>query len=321
MSSPTISLKSLAESKTEGVAKATSFRLDPNLIVFEEGFNLRAETQEKQVHDEHLYQAMKNGALIPDVDVTVDKDTGVITARDGHRRTAAAKRLRAEIPDYTLGCRQLRGNDADAIFHMIGTGTGGLPLTPLEAGKGFLRLINFGIKASTIALRLGISQVTVTNGLTLAEAPQEVQTMIEQGTVSSTTAREALKQGKEGVAALVEAGKAEAAKPKKAKGKGKKKAVTAKTLKGTAASPKKAKAKKEDSKQPELPITGPIATHQPSTDGLNQPSQAIMSLAEDEIGVKLKKDVAKNLAEWLRTFAEEDATFQEFAGNLEMALM
>lgn len=321
MSNPTISLKSLAENKTPGISKATTFRVDPNLIQFEEGFNLRVPSEQLDAENKRLYLAMKAGAVVPPVDVSVDKETGVMTARDGHRRTAAAKRLRAENEDYTLECTQLRGNDTDTIFHMVGRGTGALPLTPLEAGRGYLRLINVGFKPSAIAARLGISQVTVTNGLSLAEAPQEVQNMIEQGQVSSTTAREAIQQGAEGVKALVEAGKAEAAKPVGKKPR-KKKAVTAAKLRGTKAEKKAAAKKKAEEKQPELPIAGPYyVTNLPDPNGINQPSQCIMSLDTDEIGIKLKKDVAKNLAEWLRAFAAEDATFQEFAANLEMAMM
>lgn len=299
MSKPAPSLKALAEDKDcPHVSKVTSFRVDPTLIQFEEGFNLREDNADTQAHIDRLYSAMKAGAFIPPVDVTVCE--GIITARDGHCRTRAAVRLRQEIPDYTLECRQLRGNDADAVLHMLGTGSGGKPLTPLEQGRGYLRLINMGLKASDIAARLGVSRVTIDNGLTLAEAPAEVQQMIAAGEVSSTTARDAVKAGKGAVDALREAVKARKENPDAAKtptGKeSKKKKVTAATLKGTAAdkTKKKPAAKEEPTEKPEL------------TNG-------------DFLTVKLTRPQAENLVAFLKDFAGDD--LKTVASDIELMLV
>lgn len=40
------SLKALAESKTDGIQKATIFKVDPHVVRFEEGFDLRIEGPE-----------------------------------------------------------------------------------------------------------------------------------------------------------------------------------------------------------------------------------------------------------------------------------
>jgi len=231
MANPAPSLKALAESKTAGINKATSFRVNPNLIHFEEWFNLRLEGEELDAHIERLFLAMKAGAFIPPVDVSIVE--GKIIARDGHCRTRAARRLLEEMPEYTLECRQLRGNESDAVLHMLGTGGGSKPLSPLEQGKGFLRLINMGLKSSEIAAKLGVSRATIDNGLVLAESPVDVQQMIAKGEVSATTARAAVKQGSKGVAALKDAVEKSRSAPVKKK-------VTAKKLKGTdAEKPKK----------------------------------------------------------------------------------
>ncbi len=248
MSTATVpTLRALAESKTEGITKSTTFRVDPNLIKFEKGFNLRDEGPELEAHVESLYQAYKAGDMLPAIDVHVDD--GVIIARDGHCRTKAAKRLRKEMPDFSIECRQFKGNDADAVVHMLNSGTGGKRLSPLEEGRGYLRLVKMGLTIPQIAEKRHVSRPTIDNGITLAEAPAEVQKLIVDGKVSATTAREAIKQGKEGIKALKKAAKAEDEKPEPVAGKnGKtpkpaKKKVTAKKLRGTAAE-KKPKVKK-----------------------------------------------------------------------------
>jgi len=234
MSAATPTLRTLAEDKTPGVNKTNStFRVDPHLIKFQKGFNLRAEGPELDEHIERLYQAYKAGDQVPAIDVIVVKDN--VVARDGHCRTQAAKRVRKEMPEFTIECRQFRGNDVDAVVHMLGTGTGSKPLTPLEAGKGYLRLIKMGLTPAQIAEKLHVSRPTIDNGVALAEAPAEVQGWGAAGKVSATTARKIVKQGAKAVTALKEAVEKKETSPDK------KKKVTQKHLKGTAASPKNVK--------------------------------------------------------------------------------
>ena len=179
------SLKSLAEGKTDGIQKATYFKVRPDVVEFEPGFNLREEGPELDAHIERLYLAMKGGAYLPPIDVSVVGER--IIARDGHCRTRAAARLLAEGVEYLLEARQLRGNDSDAVFHMLGSGQG-KHFTPLEQGRGFLRLINMGHTVAEIAARTGMHRSTVENGLALAEAPVAVQKMVAEGKVASHTA-------------------------------------------------------------------------------------------------------------------------------------
>lgn len=185
MSKAPVSLKAMAEAKADGIQKATYFKVRPDVVEFEEGFNLREEGPELDAHIERLYLAMKEGAYIPPIDVSVIE--GRVIARDGHCRTRAARRLQAEGLDYQLEARQLRGNDSDAVFHMLGSGQG-KAFTPLEQGRGFLRLIRFGHEVAEIAKKTGLHRSTIENGLALAEAPVAVQSMVAEGKVSSSLA-------------------------------------------------------------------------------------------------------------------------------------
>lgn len=190
MSKAPVSLKQLAESKAEGIQKATYFKVHPDTVEFEEGFNLREEGPELDAHLESLYQAMKAGAYIPPIDVSVVD--GRIVARDGHCRTRVAKRLIAEGVEYMLEARQLRGNDADCVLHMLGSDKG-KKFSPLEQGRGFLRLVRYGFSIQKIADNLGLHRTTVDAGITLAEAPVDVQRLIADGTVSVQVALDAIK--------------------------------------------------------------------------------------------------------------------------------
>lgn len=283
--SKTVSLKSLCESKVPGFSKATTFRIDPNLVQFEEGFNLRTDDEELHSHIERMYLAMLEGAFFPPIDVSIVNEK--VVCREGHCRTRAARRVKEKMPDFTLECRQLWGNEADAVLHMLGTGSGGKPLTPLEQGLGYLRLIRFGLTLPDIARKLGVTRVTVDNGLKLAEAPVEVQQMIRQGEVSATTAREAINNGAEGVEALKAAVVEERANPAPVKNGKKKKKVTPKKLKGTAAEKKSAPA-----------------------------------LAEDEVSISIvKKDSAKAALDVLKVFLDEQPELKPFIVALETALL
>ncbi len=285
-------LRELAEAKADGLTKTTIFKIDPTLIEFEEGFNVREEGEAKTDHINRLAEAMKAGAFIPPIDVRVED--GKILCVEGECRTRAALLVQVDVPEYLLQARQFTGNDTDRILHMLGTGNGQMPLNPLEQGIAFMRLERMGLDRSEIAKRRNISAMTVANNIALAEAPKRVQDMIRSGDVSATTARHVAKQGKEAIAALEKAVKAnrdeqakmekelaeetnkegdlpsfqlsadavsgKKTKPKKApkaKAEPKKKKVTAKKLKNTAAEKKPAKAKKSKTETP-APVAHPI---------------------------------------------------------------
>lgn len=191
MSKPFPSLKAMAEEKVDGIAKMTIFTVDPDVVEFEEGFNLREEGPELDAHLEALYQAMKAGANVPPIDVSVVD--GRVIARDGHCRTRTARRLKVEGVPYLLQARQFRGNDAECVFHMISSAQG-KSLTPLEAGRGFLRLLRYNLTVADICRRTGLNRTTVDNGIILAEAPAAVQKMIGSGQVSAQVALDILKK-------------------------------------------------------------------------------------------------------------------------------
>jgi len=194
-----VSLKALAESKAEGIQKATYFKVSPHLVTFEQGFNLRDEDDELHAYIDQMEAAMRAGAYIPPIDVSVVD--GKIVVREGHCRTRAARR----IEGYMLEARQVRGNEVDAVYCMMGSDQK-KPFSPVEVARGYLRLINMGQDVAAIAARLGLHRSTIENALTLAEAPQAVQTMVKAGTVSPSLAIKTVREhGSAAPAKLAEA--------------------------------------------------------------------------------------------------------------------
>jgi ParB/RepB/Spo0J family partition protein len=185
-----VSLKVAAEKKIhgDGVAKETIFRVDPRLIEVEPGFN-RPISRENV---EQFKTAIRNGATIPPIYVRVD--AGHIVMVDGEHRLIAVRELIAEgVEIESMSAVQFRGNDADRVAHLL-TSAQGQPLSPLEAGLQYAKLIRFGWDRKKIADRVGRSVTHVEQCLILAEADSDVQSSVRAGEVSSTTAANIVKK-------------------------------------------------------------------------------------------------------------------------------
>jgi ParB-like chromosome segregation protein Spo0J len=178
------SLKAAAEDKTNpNVSKVTSFAVDPRILEVREGFNARPLNQE---HVEQMAVSYANGATFPPLDVEVED--GHIYPVDGHhRRAAALLAISRGAPIRSVECRQFRGNDADKVAHLI-TSASGLPLTPLQLGVQYRKLIGFGWTEKQIADRVGKSGQHVKDMILLAEANSDVHKAVTAGEVTGTTA-------------------------------------------------------------------------------------------------------------------------------------
>lgn len=194
-----VSLKVAAEKKVhgEGVTKATSFNVDPALVVVEPGFN-RPISRENV---EQFKTAIRAGATIPPIYVSVD--AGRIVMTDGEHRLIAVRELIAEgmaIP--SMAAIQFRGNDADRIAHLL-TSAQGKPLTPLESGLQYLKLLRLQWDVKQIADRIGRSTTHVNECILLAESNTDVQEHVRNGDVSGSTAAKIVRKHGSGAGAVI----------------------------------------------------------------------------------------------------------------------
>jgi|SRR6267378_265942 len=213
-----VSLKVLAERHIDGVKKTTQFKIDPRIIEIEEGFNARPLDKD---HIEEFKVSYKTGAVLPPVFVRVEE--GRIILIDGHHRVAALMKLIADGEDIvSIDAIQFRGNDADRVAHML-TSAQGLPLTPLQMGSAYKRLVNFGWGVKEISARVGKTYTHVSEMLKLTEANSDVRGMVERKEVAAHTALKLVRKHGE------KAGQVASAHLETAKKNGKKK-VTAKII-------------------------------------------------------------------------------------------
>lgn len=178
------SLKAAAEDKTNAdVSKVTSFAVSPHALEVEEGFNARPLNM---AHVAEMSLAWRSGAVFPPLEVRVED--GRILIVDGHHRYAAALDAISKGADIkSVDVRQFRGNDADRVAHMI-TSAGGLPLTPLQLGIQYRKLIGFGWTEKQVAARVGKSVEHVKNMVLLGEANSDVHQAVNAGEISGTAA-------------------------------------------------------------------------------------------------------------------------------------
>ena len=207
-------LKSLAESRS------AVFNFDPRKLKLREGWNARdTANPENAAHVEALSLSIAaNGVRVP---LTIVQDGDDVVVTDGHCRldaTLLAISRGAEI--LTIPCiAEKRGsNEADHVLSMI-TCNSGKPLSPLEQGGVYKRLIDFGWSSAKIAEKAGRSVTHVNQALQMQASPVEVQALIASGQVSATLAAEALRT--QGTAAEATAALSDAVKTAKAAGKAK----------------------------------------------------------------------------------------------------
>lgn len=183
-----VSLKVMAEKKEDGVSKTTNFAVDPRKMEIEPGFNGRPIDQ---THVRAIADSIKGGATLPPLEVRVDNGRVIIV--DGHHRRAGALLAISEGAEIlALDCRQFRGNDADRVMLMI-TSQQGLPMTPLQLGVQYRKMLGFQWTPSMIAKRCGKSANHVNDMIALAESNSDVQAMVTRGEVSATTALKVVK--------------------------------------------------------------------------------------------------------------------------------
>jgi ParB-like chromosome segregation protein Spo0J len=184
-----VSLKVMAERKVAGIGKTTNFSVNPLIMEVEEGFNGRPLDPD---HVRSIADAYKAGVILPALEVRVEN--GRVIVVDGHHRLAAAMLAISEGAEIlSLDCRQFRGNDADRVMLMI-TSQQGLPMTPLQLGVQYRKLLGFGWSVAQIKEKGGRSTTHINQCIALAESNSDVQAMVTRKEVAAHTALKAVKK-------------------------------------------------------------------------------------------------------------------------------
>lgn len=166
-----------------------SWWIDPLMIHEEDGFNPRDyDAPDIKAHIQNLKNAYKNGEYVEPWHVQV-KD-GKIYVRDGHCRRKALIEAMEEDPSFKvkrIHVIEFRGGPAQQSL-LILTSNSGKSLSPLEKGKIYTRLVNYGWSISEIASKVGVSEVTIRQLSEMCILPIFLQDQIQKNKISSSLA-------------------------------------------------------------------------------------------------------------------------------------
>ncbi|MBV7541939.1 hypothetical protein [Acidovorax sp. sic0104] len=185
------SFKAQAASDQTNVKKDDAFKIPPQDLMEEPGFNERDYNDPDVIAQiEKFAAAFIAGEFIPPVIVRIDPATGNRYVVEGHlRRKGALLAIERGFTVSYLMCIPFRGNDADRVACMINSAEG-LKLNPVGIARGYLRLLNMLQDVGAVAKRVHRTNQQVEAMLVLAEASTSVQKMVSTGQVSATAAIE-----------------------------------------------------------------------------------------------------------------------------------
>jgi ParB-like chromosome segregation protein Spo0J len=202
------------------VGKSELFRMDPRTLNEEEGWNVRTPSAELTAHIRRLADSIKEiGVQVP-LKVRLD-ELEVPYVVSGHCRLAAAMMAigeGAEIKSVPVIIEE--GSEGDRVLSMV-VGNDGKPLTILEQGAVYRRLVLWGWELGEVAKKSGYSGTHIGSCLALDAALPAIKSLVQEGKVSATLAiklinevgeKEALAQMLGAVKVAEEAGKKRATK-------------------------------------------------------------------------------------------------------------
>ena len=188
-----------SHSEQTGVKKDDVFKIPPHLLLEEPGFNQREYDDPRVVAKiEEFAEAYAEGRFVPHLVVRIDAGTGKFFIVEGHQRARGAMLAisrGASVP--FLVCIPFRGNDVDRVNCQLDSQSG-LKLTPVGIARNYLKLVHLGATEEEIAKRRNKELSHVQGMLVLAEAPAEIQRMVNIDQVSATTAIEVLRERGDG---------------------------------------------------------------------------------------------------------------------------
>lgn len=173
------------------VGRKDVFTVPLSVIKEEPDFNCRQKYEEIEEFAQYI---LKNGVMgLPPMRVYVKpNDPDGLYISQGHRRIRAM-RMAVELGADIQGALVMNdhGTTEDRTFDLISSNEG-YPLTKIEKGHVFLRLIGYGYNQSEIAQRTGKSAAFVSQAITLARAPKKIQELVLSGAIPDSTVYQAV---------------------------------------------------------------------------------------------------------------------------------
>jgi ParB-like chromosome segregation protein Spo0J len=176
------------------VGRSDLYRVDPNILNEDPGWNARRQRPDLDTHIRMLADSIKEVGVKETLTCYIKDDVLFVT--DGHcrlRATMLAISEGCEIKSVPMKLEDRYSNEADRTLSMI-TRNSGLPLTQLEIADVVKRLLAFGWEMNQIAAKTGFSISHINNMLNLSSAPEEIVKMVQDGEVSATLAQKIVRE-------------------------------------------------------------------------------------------------------------------------------
>lgn len=173
------------------------FLLNPNDLLFEEGFNFR----QNYTGIEELAQSIESKGQVNPIQVykiRSGENKGKYYVRIGHRRTLASQMIAKNNPDFEVKAICLAKNDPIENLLLQFNSQTEVPLNAIEKGNLIKALLDNGMDGKEIEASLGISQAQRYNLVKLTETPQSVQEAIVNDLISGTTVNALIRTHSEG---------------------------------------------------------------------------------------------------------------------------
>jgi ParB-like chromosome segregation protein Spo0J len=183
-----------ANSEVTGVKKTDLFRVRPQELHHEPGFNERDYNDPDVIAQiEGFCHSFMTGEFEPPLVVRIDPLTGPKFLVDGHQRHKGALLAieRGHGVEH-LDCIPVRGSDADRVVVQL-TSERGLKLKPLGIAMNYLKLLRMGKDNAEIAARVNRTVTHVESMLVLATANSDVHALVKADAVSASGAIEAVR--------------------------------------------------------------------------------------------------------------------------------
>lgn len=191
------SLYALSKVDKDSVKRRDSMTIRPELLVIEEGFNVRGVgmSQEEYWEQEHVKEhvlnlsfAYENGDYVPPIVVKFREDDQKAVIRDGHHRYRGLLLAmeRGAAIQY-VAVTEFKGDEAKQQLLML-TSSNSLELSPVEKAEIFHRLFSYGFTPDQIAKQINKSITHVTQMLKVYDLPLEKKRAIQQKKLKVTNA-------------------------------------------------------------------------------------------------------------------------------------
>jgi ParB/RepB/Spo0J family partition protein len=182
--------------KATGIAqfsqgKSEVFKVSPDLLVLEDGWNTRDDNPELLEHIDQLAQSIKEIGVRKPLEVKLID--GKLIVRDGHCRTRAIRRAieiyKAEIKAVPVVSVDRYASEEDLILNQV-ISNSGKPLTSIEEAKVYKKLLDHGWQQVDIAKKVGKTNGRISQILNLLTMPTQVQNAVASGAVSASLAQQ-----------------------------------------------------------------------------------------------------------------------------------